>query len=133
MAVPHTDMFSLPVVLTLPAHSGLIRLARLLASGIATTLDVPVAAVEDLRVAVDEGCAALVEAADGGPITVSFAVEGDRLVVSGRAASAAPADPERLTVSRRILDEVADDHSITTDDGQIRFRIWRTLPPLADR
>lgn len=133
MAVSHTELFSLPVVLTLPAHAGLIRLARLLASGIATTLDVPVDAVEDLRIAVDEGCAALVEAADGGPITVSFAVDGDRLVVSGRAASASPADPDRLSVSRRILDEVTDDHTITTDGGQIHFRIWRTLTPTDGR
>jgi hypothetical protein len=114
-----------PVVLQLPAEAGFIRLARLLASGIATRLVLPVEGVQDLRVAVDEGCGTLVEVARDGAMTIEFAIVDDALVVSGeaRAASGEALDEGRLRVSRQILDVITDDHEVRHVDGTIQFRI----------
>jgi serine/threonine-protein kinase RsbW len=118
-----------PVVLQLPAQAGFIRLARLLASGIATRLGLPVEGVQDLRVAVDEGCATLVEVAHDGTMTIEFGIVDDALVVSGeaRAASGKSLDEGRLRVSRQILEVITDDHEVRHVNGTIRFRLVRGL------
>jgi serine/threonine-protein kinase RsbW len=117
-----------PIVLVLPAETELIRLARLMASGVATTVGLPLDEVEDLRVAVDEVCATLIEASTEGPINLSFTVTDNRLVVSGHATSGAPLDTARVAISRQILDAITDEQQISNDDQTIRFRISRRLP-----
>jgi serine/threonine-protein kinase RsbW len=119
-----------PIVLQLPAEPEFIRLVRLMASGVATRLGLPVDGVQDVRIAVDEGCATLVEAARGGPMTIEFAVVDDSLVVSGHAASGEPIDEERLNVSRQILDVITDDYTVSNNDTTIRFRLVRGLEDL---
>jgi serine/threonine-protein kinase RsbW len=116
-----------PIVMVLPAHDELIRLPRLMASGVATTLGFPLAEVEDLRLAVDEVCSTLVEASDGAPMTVTFAVMDNCLIVSGSARARAALDDERLRLSRQILGVITDELDITRDDGTIRFRMARRM------
>jgi serine/threonine-protein kinase RsbW len=100
-----------------------------LASGIATRLGLPVEGVQDLRVAVDEGCATLVEVAHDGTMTIEFGIVDDALVVSGeaRAASGKSLDEGRLRVSRQILEVITDDHEVRHVNGTIRFRLVRGL------
>jgi hypothetical protein len=100
-----------------------MRLARLMASGVATACGLPLEEVEDFRVVVDEICATLVEAGDGQPIRLVFRVSGDLLFVEG----ATPAgnrngpDEDRLALSHQILDVVTDSHEFTRADGHARF------------
>jgi serine/threonine-protein kinase RsbW len=116
-----------PVVLVLPADARLIRLARLLASGVATRLGLSHDEIEDLRIGVDEVCATLVEAATGPAITLSYAVTDGSLVVSGHTSSGAPIDEARLSISHRILQGIAHEHDVSYDGDTVSFRVVHRL------
>lgn len=111
------------IELSLPPDSRYMRLARLVASGVATTIGLPLEEVEDFRIAVDELCATLIEMGDGQPVLLEFDVASDTLMVSGRTAVAAPADvdADRLSLSRQILDVVTDGHGMNERDGQVEL------------
>jgi serine/threonine-protein kinase RsbW len=111
------------VELSLPPDSRYMRLARLMASGVASTCGLPLEEVEDFRIAVDELCSTLIEMGNGEPIQLAFELRPEVLVVEGRTlAGRAPApDDERLVLSRQILDVVADGHELTHLDGHVEF------------
>jgi serine/threonine-protein kinase RsbW len=111
------------IELSLPADSRYMRLARLVASGVATSSGLPLEEVEDFRIAVDELCATLIEMGDGQPVILEFDVASDSLVVSARTAVAVPADvdADRLSLSRQILDVVTDGHGINELDGHVEL------------
>jgi serine/threonine-protein kinase RsbW len=114
-----------PIELVLPAEARLVRIARLVASGVATTADYDVEEVEDLRIAVDEVCSALLEGGDGSPLMLGFEIN-DRVVTlvgTTGARGVAEFEAERLALSRQILAVVADDFDISTDHGQISVRV----------
>lgn len=118
-----------PILLVLPADAGLMRLARLMASGIATNAGLPVDEVEDFRMAVDEVCTSLVEAAaEEGSITLRFSVIDESLVVAGDTGNSGQIDEARLSISREILGAITDEQQIGIDDETIWFRIARRLP-----
>ena len=110
------------VEIALPPDSRYMRLARLMASGVATTSGLPLEEVEDFRIAVDELCATLIELGDGEVVRLTFEL-GQTLVVVGttRAAPSETIDEERLTLSRQILDVVTDGHELTRDGDTVCF------------
>ena len=112
-----------PIQLELPGDSRFMRLARLLASGVATACGLPLEEVEDFRVVVDEVCATLIEAGGGHPIRVSFCIRGDLLVVEGttRDGGTAGPDEDRLALSYQILDVVTQSYEFTRENGQVLF------------
>src|SRR5215207_5846529 len=100
--------------LSLPSESRYIRLARLMASGLATSCGLPLEEVEDFRIAIHELCSVLIELSDGDAVRLAFELADDALVVVGTT-TAAPGgvlDHERLRLSRQILGVVTDDHSM---------------------
>ncbi len=109
------------VELSLPPDSRYMRLARLMASGVASTCGLPLEEVEDFRIAVDELCSTLIETGDGEPIRLAFELRSDVLVVEGHTVAGRPPDPdeERLALSSQILDVVADGHELTHLDGRV--------------
>jgi len=112
-----------PIALELPGDSRFMRLARLLASGVATSCGLPLEEVEDFRVVVDEVCATLVEAGGGHPIRLTFSIQGDLLLVDGRTRES-PAnglDEDRLSLSQQILDVVTMSHDFSRQNGEVRF------------
>jgi serine/threonine-protein kinase RsbW len=111
------------VELSLPPDSRYMRLARLMASGVASTCGLPLEEVEDFRIAVDELCSTLIEMGDGEPIRLAFEIQADVLVVEGRTlAGRGPVhDDERFALSSQILDVVADGHELLHLDGQVEF------------
>jgi serine/threonine-protein kinase RsbW len=111
------------IELSLPASSRYMRLARLMASGVATSSGLPLEEVEDFRIAVDELCSTLIEMGEGQPIRLSFEMAQDALVVHATTPTTRTAaiDDERLTLSRQILDVVTDGHDLTHHDGQVEF------------
>jgi serine/threonine-protein kinase RsbW len=114
-----------PIELVLPADTRLVRVARLVASGIATTAGFDVEEVEDLRIAVDEVCAALIEGGDGRPLLLGFEVSIGEVAVLGSTPTTGEVkfEDERLGLSRQILAVVVDEHEIRTDHGQISVRL----------
>jgi serine/threonine-protein kinase RsbW len=117
------------IELSLPPNSRYMRLARLMASGVATTCGLPLEEVEDFRIAVDELCATLMEIGTGEPVRLAFLMGDDTLVVEGRTASASDGsvDEDRLSLSRQILDVVTDGHRLSQVDGQTAFTARKHL------
>jgi anti-sigma regulatory factor (Ser/Thr protein kinase) len=100
-----------------------MRLARLMASGVATTCGLPLEEVEDFRIAVDEVCATLIEIGDGAPVRLAFELGSQTLVVTATtvASREAAIDEERLALSRQILDVVTDGHELSHTGGEASF------------
>lgn len=113
------------IELVLPADTRLVRVARLVASGVATAAGFDVDEVEDLRIAVDEVCTALVEGGDGSPLLLGFDLGDGEVTVVGstKASGAVEFEPDRLALSRQILAVVADEHDIAAIRGQISVRV----------
>lgn len=113
-----------PIQLELPGHSRFMRLARLLASGVATSCGLPLEEVEDFRVVVDEVCATLIEAGGGNPVRLSFCIRGDLLVVEGSTQDRGVGGPDedRLALSNQILDVVTESHDYERVNGQVMFK-----------
>lgn len=114
-----------PIELLFPADPRLVRVARLVASGVATTAGFDVEEVEDLRIAVDEVCAALLEGGSGRRLRLQFNVDDNevRVIGSTPASSGGSFEDERLKLSRQILAVVVDEHSIEADHGEVHVRL----------
>jgi hypothetical protein len=124
---------SRPIRLTAPAERGSVRLARILAAGVAADTGLSIDDTEDLRVAVSEMVALLVDGVDPGDsaIEVEFRpapgevwVEGYRPAVSGHPDTAAADD-----LALEILRVVVDEHSFDAGTGGRRFRLVKRARP----
>ena len=117
----------LPVQLTAPSEPGSARLARILAAGVAADAGLSIDDTEDLRIAVSELVALLVDGVEhvGEPIVVRFQCAEGEVVVDGER-PAAPARAEATVVddlALEILRVVVDDHSFDADDTGRRFHL----------
>jgi hypothetical protein len=108
----------------------LLRVVRLVASGVASLGAFDVAAVEEVRVAVDELGATLIGASTGGPVELTFEMVGDTLCVEGRT-DAGGAELEVDPLTDRILDVVATHHEWGSDDGKATGRIEKAATAAA--
>jgi serine/threonine-protein kinase RsbW len=113
------------VQLSLPATSSHLRLARVMAAGVASLGQLDYDSVEDLRIAVDELCTLLVQgAAPGGRIDLVYRLAGDHLEVEARTASRAGAvAPAVPSLTGQILSAVADGYELWAADGHIGFTL----------
>jgi hypothetical protein len=130
-----------PVELTAPAERNSARLARLVASGVGAEAGLSIDDTEDLRIAVSELVALLVDGVDdpGRSIVVTYRSAPGEVVVEGQAettpgsdgSSAAAisdtADPGGHAaaddLALEILRVVVDIHSFEADDAGRRFRL----------
>ena len=109
--------------LSLPAELRFLRIARLTAAGIAGELGFGLQDVEDVRVAVDEMCAALIEdAAPGTELEISYRVSDRTLEVDGWCPHAG-ATPELHAVAQELLAMTADEFSLGGDADGRRFHL----------
>ena len=117
------------VRLQLPVDPQYMRVARLVASGLGTTIGFDVEAVDDLRIAVDELCAAMVEVSDGDVLDLSFEVRDDGIEVEGStvAAPTAQLSPDRFALSEQILGVACDRYSLSIDGGTARFTLYKRV------
>lgn len=122
------------IELVLPGDPRMVRLARLVASGIASSAAFDIEEIEDLRIAVDEGCTALIEVGDGGRLELSFELDGATVTVEGSTVAAGDAtlDPDRLSLSTQILKVVTDEHDLTVNHGRAIFRLRKRSRPEAE-
>lgn len=114
--------------LRLPPDAHLMRIARLTASGVATAAQFDLDEVDDVRIAVDEACTALIEGGDGGVLDLVFVLEPGALTFTGTtsAAGRAELEPERLALSRQILKVVVDDYDIVAGPQEMSVRLHKT-------
>ena len=113
------------VRLTMPAVPQLLRVARLTAAGLAGRLGFTFDEIEDVKIAVDELCFALVGTKGrDGDLTVTYRLLPDALEIEGRGAfGATNADITPSELSAQILAAVVDQHELTRDGDELRFRL----------
>jgi serine/threonine-protein kinase RsbW len=123
-----TDVDGEEVRLTMPATPQLLRVARLTAAGLAGRLGFSVDEIEDVKIAVDELCFALVGSKGrDGSLTITYRlgdrelqIDGEGTFSSSDGGEQAPAPSE---LSSQILAAVVDDHEISRDGDTMRFRL----------
>jgi len=109
--------------LTLPPDPRLLRVLRLVASGVASLGEFDLAAVEEVRVAVDELGSTLINASTGASIEITFELTDSRLCVDGRTPLREGTDLEVDPLTGRILDVVATSHEWRSTDGVAHGRV----------
>ena len=111
------------VRLTMPATPQLLRVARLTAAGLAGRLGFSFDEIEDVKIAVDELCFALVGSKGrGGTLTVTYRLADEQLEIIGEgdfAADGPTVAPSDL--SAQILAAVVDEHEVSP----ARFRLLK--------
>jgi hypothetical protein len=117
------------VRLAIPATPEFVRLARVTASGVAGRMGLTYDEVEDLRLAIDELCFALIgNTGRNGTVRLCYSVQADALVIAGSGEfdddGRAPALPE---FSRQILAALVDDYAVYRDEhGRAAFRLVKS-------
>lgn len=116
------------VELTLPAQNRHLRLVRLAASGFTIDLGASIEWIEDLRLAVGEVCALLVEFAEpNSRLSLSYRHYGDLITVEGRC-PANSAEPISLDpVAEAVLSNTVDDFRVESDDSHNFFHLNKQL------
>lgn len=122
---------SYAVQLIVPAEPGSARIARLVAAALAADADFSVDDTEDLRVAVSELVALLVEGAEdaGGQVALNYLRNSNSVEITGQRAlqgavgSADGTDPDDLALE--ILRVVVDEHTYEHDGSSRRFRLLK--------
>lgn len=119
-----TDVDGEEVRLTMPATPQLLRVARLTAAGLAGRLGFSFDEIEDVKIAVDELCFALVGSKGrSGTLTLTYRLADHKLEISGEGVFGGDAAPAPSELSSQILAAVVDDHEITRDGDTMRFRL----------
>jgi serine/threonine-protein kinase RsbW len=113
--------------LVLPPDTGLVRIARLVASGVAATAGFDVQEVEDLRIAVDEACSSIIEMSSGEPIELRFVLDGTQVTIdiSGNVVPG-QGDEEANRFSQLVLAAVVDACHRDRVGGALSFRLVKS-------
>jgi anti-sigma regulatory factor (Ser/Thr protein kinase) len=126
-----------PVQLTAPAERSSVRLARLVAAGVGAEAGLSIDDTEDLRIAVSELVALLVEGADDPlqSIVVTYRARPGEVTVDGERESATARD-ERAgatvdDLALEILRVVVDDHRFEADTAGRRFHLVKRTRAVA--
>jgi serine/threonine-protein kinase RsbW len=122
-----SDVDGEEVRLTMPATPQLLRVARLTAAALASRLGFSFDEIEDVKIAVDELCFALVGTKGrDGDLTITYRMHDHELEITGAGdfeADAREQAPAPSELSAQILAAVVDEHELTRDDGTMRFRL----------
>ena len=116
-----------PVQLTAPAARGSVRLARILAAGVAADAGLSIDDTEDLRIAVSELVALLVDGLGDTreSIVIRFQAGAGQVTVDGERPPV-PSDAGQTEVDDLVLEilrVVVDDHSFDAGDAGRRFHL----------
>jgi serine/threonine-protein kinase RsbW len=112
------------IVLSFPAQTTNLRIARLTASSVATDLGFGLEDTEDLRVAVTELSSALIDDHEGDArLELRFRIDGDAVVVDGRRAAVEGPVPELDPIARELLAVTTDDHRLEAREGDWTFSV----------
>jgi serine/threonine-protein kinase RsbW len=111
------------VELRIPADPEFRRLARLAAADVATRAGFDLEEIDDLRIGVDELCAAIVgpEAPQDRTVVLHFSFAAGTVEVSGRCRGTATPSLDEL--SRSICAAVVDEYALESVAGDRRFRL----------
>lgn len=113
------------VRLAMPANPEYLRLARVTAMGIASRLGFTFDEIEDLRIAIDELCFAIMGNRDHeGSVELRYLLQGDGIEVQGIGHfSDASGLPGLSELSELIVSAVAEEHEVDVTGGEPKFRL----------
>jgi serine/threonine-protein kinase RsbW len=121
------------VLLRVPALPEFLRVARVTASGLATRIGFSLDEVDDLRLALDELCYALIGKGDGGgELELRYTLDDSSLQIHGSAH--APIATDDLTLgdfSRQILTALVDEHNVWSSDDTRHFSLTKRQASIA--
>jgi histidine kinase-like protein len=116
--------------LDVPPAVGSLRTIRLVAADASERAGFDVDEIDDVRLAVDEVCHAIISRATG-RLSLWFNAAGDALTVRGVAPVPAVETqaPELSALSRTILGAVCDGYRLVLEDGELRFWLMKRAAP----
>lgn len=123
----HENQTTTSFDLVIPPDPELLRVVRLVASGLASLTALDLDGVEALRVAADELVAALIQASDGGPVTITFELGAGSLLIHGRTSITDDSGFTLEPLTERILDAVVTSHEWHTEAGALHGRIHQAV------
>jgi serine/threonine-protein kinase RsbW len=111
------------VRVTIPATARFLRIARLTAAGVAGDAGFDLREIEDLRVAIDEMCAVVIEdAPEGVELALTYQSSDGHLEIEGRCAQSGP-PPDIHPIARELLAMTADEFDVGSDGNVRTFRL----------
>jgi len=124
------------VRLEVPAAPEFLRISRIMAAGVASRVGFTLDEVEDLRIAIDELCFAMVgPRGRAGTVTLRYLIDGDRLAVEGEGhfVDGLGNEPVASALSKQILAAVVDDFDIARGEDGPTFRLRKHRRPPAEQ
>ena len=121
MSATFPDLSTMDEVrLVVPAGPEFVRLARVTATGLASRLGFSYDEIEDLRLAVDELCHAVIGPSGRmGIVSLRYVIEEGGLCVEGHGHFDPGGPPVALSdLAHQILSALADEHDVRDEDGQ---------------
>lgn len=120
------DVHGEQVRLTLPTTPHLLRVARLTAAGLAGRLGFSFDEIEDVKIAVDELCFALVGTRGRpGTLDLRYEMEHAQLTISCTGQFPGGSEPAPSELSKQILSAVVDSYELDASGGQVRFSLTK--------
>ncbi len=109
------------VELRLPAESAYVAVLRMTTAGLAARLDFTLDDIEDLRMAVGEACALVLEHADtGGDLHATFDLSDGSIRVSVSADTTGEGTPDVESFGWQVLTALTSD-VVTSREGRLRW------------
>ena len=109
------------VELRLPAESAYVAVLRMTTAGLAARLDFTLDDIEDLRMAVGEACALVLEHADpSGDLHATFDLSDGSIRVAVSADSSTESDPDEDSFGWQVLTALTSD-VVTSLEGRLRW------------
>jgi serine/threonine-protein kinase RsbW len=122
-----------PVVLSFPADTQNVALARTVAAAMASRADLPIDQLEDLRLAVSEAVALLIaEAPEGATIECAFHLDSHALQAALSSPAPGSTGPATDTFSWTILRALLDDVTASADGGRLTLTLRMNRTASAD-
>jgi serine/threonine-protein kinase RsbW len=115
------------VEVRLPAQGAYLSVLRTATAGLAARLDFTLDEIEDLRIAVDEACAILLQqAVPGSILSCEFRLIGDSLRVTVSAPTTDGKAPERDTFAWTVLSALAGEvDSFVAEDNTVSISLHK--------
>ena len=99
------------VELSVPAHRDMMLVLRLTTAGVVARAGLGVDRINDVKMAVEEACALIIETARADMLRLTFATDADALTICicGGACEYECTDEDEMQVVRCILESLVDD------------------------
>lgn len=118
------------IQLTIPAAPEFLRLARLTAADVGSRAGLTFEEIDDLRIAVDELCFAVVEGAAGAVLDLRFLLRDREVLVEGSCAVGADVPPVKPSdLATTIVAAVVDEFDVDSVDSTRRFSLRKRVGP----